>query len=172
MRPVLVCLLFAVPAAADVDELKKSMPKDQAAFIEKIDAHKDLQRKAKREPNDLKRGEYARQVRESERALADELSRKLAAGLKDWVGEFVSGDTRHMQWTVPDYIQIDVDYATMPEAVKDVARELTNRDRLTITTAGVRVKVEPIARAAAGATTVGASVPGKAVKSLAKSDAR
>jgi hypothetical protein len=156
--------------AATLADLKRQMPKDQLAYIEKIDAHKQLQRDTQKEGNDFRRRELQAKLKESSRALEADLTRKLQGdGLKGWVGVYVSGGPSGMDFAVPGYLVIDVSFKGVPDKVKPVLREINDRDWIVVTIQtppSPEVRVE--AGAAANAVTIGGVVRGPSLKAIEK----
>jgi hypothetical protein len=80
----------AQPDLPAIGDLKKLMPDDQLAAVEKVEEIKKLNWEAREEKNGLKRKEMQDQARANQKRLLAELSRKIQKdGLNGWVG--VSG---------------------------------------------------------------------------------
>lgn len=156
-----------VPALT-VADLRPAMPKDQAEFIDRIDTHKELQRAVRAERNGLRRKELTEKLKESQREIEADFSRRLTAGIKGWAGVVLLDGPRGMTFAVPEYLNLSVEYKGMSEPAKEAVRGLAKGDRVVVSVKSGDPKVKATATTADGATTLAATLDGLALSAAEK----
>lgn len=155
-----VYLASGQPKAA---ELVDRMPKDQKAFIADVEAHQRTGQRA-RDAVGLVQAELHEEYRKQQKSLLFDLTRKLQNGeVKGWVGVCASLATDEVTISVPDRLNLVLEYKGMPEKIKAVVRTLSVGDVVVVTAhTGIRPDVQ------VRNARVGAAVPGKSVLAIEK----
>ena len=115
--------------------LKKLMPADQLAFVEKVEERNKLGREASEEKNGLKRKEMQDKASVRGKQLRAELIRKIQKeGLKDWVGvlsEEVSADA--VTVFVPKCTRLRLEIDGMRKEAKEAVKTFQRGDLVRFT---------------------------------------
>lgn len=145
-----VVFLLSSAAFADDAGLRKIMPKDQLAVVEKLEESKVLRENAPKEKNGLKQKEMIDKAFKNQRDVAANLNKMIPKdGFKKWVGVvdtkvdrgdfagkamriYVPGLGR--KGSIPHYgLVVYVTYDTMPENMRKIVRELKAGDAIYLT---------------------------------------
>lgn len=147
------------PTLAD---LKKLMPKDQKALVEKVEEYESLRVQAQNLTG-LRQSEVSEKYRAMQKELKADLKAKLDKGFKDWVGDVSEVGAHEIAIAIPDRLTLVIAYEGLPDKTRGVIRDLRVGDRVVVTVGQV---ARPVVDARDGK--VGAEVPGPALKAIDK----
>lgn len=155
-----VYLASGQPKATDLTD---RMPKEQRALVADVEAYRRNIARA-REAGGLVQTELFEEQRRMEKSLRADLAGKLQNGdVKGWVGVCTDIGPHELTVSVPDRLNLVLEYKGMPEKIKAVVRNLSVRDIVVLTAhTGVRPDVQVRAGQAS------AAVPGKSVLAIEK----